>query len=86
MRKGSAKKQLCIYFLVCKVLSNDGVWVARGNVFQEVRPEAGFETGDFVKEKGVGGATVERLVNENESASLAFSKPGRLYLVHAQRT
>ena len=32
-------------------------------VFQEkLLPGAGFETGDFVEEKGVGGATVERLV------------------------
>ena len=34
--------------------------MARGAVFQEVRPGAGFKTGDFVKRK-VGGATVVRL-------------------------
>ena len=38
-------------FLVCKGLSIDGVGVSRGAVFQEIRPGAGFETGDFVKEK-----------------------------------
>ena len=32
----------------------------RGTVFQEVRPGAGFKTGDFVTEK-LGGATVVRL-------------------------
>ena len=40
--------------------------VVRGSAFQQIRPPgAGFETGDFVKEKlvggGGGGATVERL-------------------------
>ena len=35
-----------------KILSNDDVGVARGAVYQEIRPpEAGFKTGDFVKEK-----------------------------------
>ena len=29
--------------------------VARDAAFQEIRPRVGFETGDFVKEKGVGG-------------------------------
>ena len=46
---------------MCKGLSIDGVGMSRDTVFQEIRPGAGFETGDFVKEKGVGGATVERL-------------------------
>ena len=36
--------------------------MARGTIFQEIRPGAGFKTGDFVKEKGVGGAAVERLL------------------------
>ena len=47
-----------MYLLVCKgllvlvvVLSNDGVAVARGTIFQEMRPGAVFKTGDFVKEK-----------------------------------
>ena len=35
-------------------------WVARGAVFQEVRPGAGLKTGDFVQET-LGGVTVERL-------------------------
>ena len=42
-------------------LSIDDVGVSRGTVFHEVRPGAGFETGDFVKEKD-GGATAERLI------------------------
>ena len=45
---------------MCKGLSNDAVGVSRDTVFEEVRPGAGFETGDFVKER-LGGATVERL-------------------------
>ena len=36
-------------------------WVARGTVFQDIRPGAGFKSGDFVDRK-VGGAIVERLV------------------------
>ena len=50
----SAGWQGAPYFrrFVCKGLSNDGVGgVARGTVFQEIRPEAGFKTGDSVKEK-----------------------------------
>ena len=43
-----------MYFLVREglhstTLSNDDVGVARGTVFQETRPWAGFKTGDFVK-------------------------------------
>ena len=37
--------------LVCEGLSNDDVGVARGTVFQAIRSEAGFKTGDFFKEK-----------------------------------
>ena len=33
-------------FLVCKGRSNDDVGVASGTVIQEIRPGAGFETGD----------------------------------------
>ena len=40
-----------MYFLCRQGLSNDCVEVALGTVFQEIRPEAGFKTGDFVKEK-----------------------------------
>ena len=45
------------YFLVCKGLSIDDLGVSRDTtVFREIRPGAGFETGDFVKEKlGAGG-------------------------------
>ena len=34
---------------LCKELPNDGVGVARGTVFQEIQPRAGFETSGFVK-------------------------------------
>ena len=40
-----------VYFLVCKKLSNDDIWVARGIILQEIRPVLSFETGDFAKEK-----------------------------------
>ena len=38
-------------FLLCKGLSIDDVLVSRDTVLEEIRPGAGFETGDFVKEK-----------------------------------
>ena len=37
-------------FSCLKGPSNDHVMGARGTVFQEIRPGAGFETGDFVQE------------------------------------
>ena len=40
-----------MHFLGCKGLSNDDIEVARGTVFQEIRPGVGFKTGGFVKEK-----------------------------------
>ena len=58
--EGCYEKDLFKYFLVCEGLSNDGVEVAKGAVFQEIWPGAGFQTGGFVEEK-LGGATVERL-------------------------
>ena len=45
---------------MCKGLSIDDVGVSRVIVFREIRPGAGFETGDFVEEK-LGGATIEQL-------------------------
>ena len=36
-------------FRVCKGRSNDDVGGARGTVFQDMRPGAGFETGDSVE-------------------------------------
>ena len=45
---------------MCQGLAIDDVGVSRDTVFQEIRPGAAFETGDFAKEKS-GGATVERL-------------------------
>ena len=45
-----------MWYFVCKGLSIDDVRVSRDiAVFQEKRPEAGFETGDFAKEKLFGG-------------------------------
>ena len=46
------------YVLVREGLSTDDVGVAKGTVFQEIRPWVGFKTGDFIQEK-LGGATVE---------------------------
>ena len=49
-----------MYILGCKRPSKDDIEVAGGTAFQEIQPGAGFEIGDFGKEK-LGGATVERL-------------------------
>ena len=49
------QKKLPIYFLGCKGRSIDDVGVSRDTAFQEIRPGAGFETGDFVKKKFFGG-------------------------------
>ena len=42
----------CIFanFLVCQGLSNDDVGVERGTACREIRPGAGFETGDVIEE------------------------------------
>ena len=45
------KKKYFLMFLACKGLSNDDVGVARSIIFQEIRPGAGFKTGDFVEER-----------------------------------
>ena len=60
-RKDTTERKVSIHFLVCKGLSIDDVGVSGDSVFQEIRPGAGFETADFVKEK-LGGATVVRLL------------------------
>ena len=51
-RKGTIeKKSVHTIFLVCKGLTIDDVGgVSRDTVFQEIRPGAGFETGDFAGE------------------------------------
>ena len=49
------KKSPSLYFVVWKGHPNDDAGVARGTIFQEVRPGAGFKTGDFVKRKVGGG-------------------------------
>ena len=61
-RKDAIKNNVFVYFLVCKGISNGDVGVARGAIFQEIRPGAGFETGHLFEEK-LGGArtAVERL-------------------------
>ena len=48
------KKQNFVHF-VCKGLLNDDLGVAKGIVFQEIRPGAGFKTGDCVEKKSFGG-------------------------------
>ena len=49
--KGCYQQNVSIYFLVCEDLFDDDVGVSRDAIFQEIRPGAGFKTGDFVKEK-----------------------------------
>ena len=51
-RKDTIENEVSVYFVVCKGLSIDDAGVAiKDTVFQEIRSGAGFETGDFVKEK-----------------------------------
>ena len=50
-RTDSLGNRVSICFVVRKDLSIDDVGVSRDNVFHEIRPGAGFETGDFVKER-----------------------------------
>ena len=50
-RKDTVERKISTCFLVCKGLSIDDVGVSRDTVFQEIRPGAGFETGDFVEDK-----------------------------------
>ena len=55
-KKYTIEKEAPMWYFVCKGLSIDDVRVSRDiAVFQEKRPEAGFETGDFAKEKLGGG-------------------------------
>ena len=49
------EKKSPFIFFVCKGSSNDDAGVARGTVFQGLRPGDGFKTGDFVKENLGGG-------------------------------
>ena len=49
--EGCYEKSILEQFHVRKGLSNDDVGAARGTIFQETRPGAGFKTGDFVQEK-----------------------------------
>ena len=51
--EGCHEKCIFTYFLVREGLlsADDDVGVAKGTVFQEIRPWAGFQTGDFAKEK-----------------------------------
>ena len=49
------KESTCIILFAKEGRSNDDVEVARGAVFQALRPEARFKIGDFVKEKLGGG-------------------------------
>ena len=48
--EGCYEKRVLIRFHVRKGLSNDDVGAARDTVVQEIRPGAGFKTGDFVNE------------------------------------
>ena len=49
--EGCYEKYVFTYSLFREGLSTDDVEVAKGTAFQEIRPWAGFETGDFVREK-----------------------------------
>ena len=75
-------KYPCI-FLCAKGLSSDDVGLPRDTVFQEIRRGAGFETGDFVKEK-MGGAAVERFhsgVEEHRRGKKKKKRSTRIYVI-----
>ena len=56
------KKTFSYFFLLAKEgLSNHDIKVARGTVFEEIRPGVGFKTGNFVKEE------LRRLPSQNDS-------------------
>ena len=46
--EGCFEKNICKYVLVCKGLSHDDIEVARGTVFQKIRPGAGGIRGNLV--------------------------------------
>ena len=78
-RKDDAvENKVSVYFLVCKSLTINDVGVSRDIVFQEKRPGADFETGDFVIEN-LGGTTVERLVYGCDRKMLYLPKGGRCW-------
>ena len=61
-RKDAMKKDLVLSSCLRRTTSNDGVvGVARGAVFQQIRPGVGFKTSDFVQEMLGGGYIVERV-------------------------
>ena len=49
-RKDTIEKNVPMHFLVWKGLSTHDVGVSRDTLFQEIRPGARFETGDFFEE------------------------------------
>ena len=65
-KEGYYPERKSIHKISCarhKGLTIDDFGVSRDTtVSREIRPGAGFETGDFDKEKLGGGATVERLI------------------------
>ena len=73
LEEGCYEKVSTQQFLVRKRPSNADVEAARGApYFPEIRPGAGFKTGDFFEEK-FGGGTVERLFNTTNSMKDARS-------------
>ena len=53
--EGCYEKYIFTHVFVREGLSTDDVGVAKGTVFQEIRPRAGFKTGDFIHKKSWGG-------------------------------
>ena len=65
------------YFLVRKGLSNAGVRVTRGTLFEDIRSGSDFKTGDSVRK--VGGATVVRPISNPRNMR---ARSCRSYLSH----
>ena len=76
------KNNIITSFLVCEGRSNDDAEGARGTVFQEIRPGAGFKTGDFVKDMCWGGCRSKTRV-PTDAASLTQKKKALTYIYNS---
>ena len=64
--EGLHEEHIFIHFLVCKVLLNDDVGVAKGTGCQEMRPGAGFKLADFDKKEKL------RVLPQNDALNTCY--------------
>ena len=81
--EGCYEKYIFTYVLVHEGLSTDDVGVAKGTVFQEIRPWARFKTGDFIQEKSGGYRRMTHTTawSRVQCASTIPSNKGKLWLL-----